>query len=129
MTTTGNNIIYYLQQFFDMIQKSHFLNEMKSLVFCKAKWLPEKKIGSTWVLCLHYTRLILLYLGWSCSNNLSFSLSTGQINLSVEFKSRFLRPAEAMLILVGHRVGSASGTTMVFRLVSQIDDVTPMVRY
>lgn len=47
--------------------------------------------------------------------------------MSVEFKSRFLRPAEAMLILVGHRVGSASGTTMVFKLVSQIDDVIPLV--
>ena len=49
------------------------------------------------------------------------------MNLAVEFKSRFLRPADAMLILVGHRVGSASGTTMVFRLSSQVDDVTPMV--
>jgi len=51
----------------------------------------------------------------------------GQVNLGVEFKSRFLRPAEAMLILVGHRIGSASGNTMVFKLVSQVDGVQPIV--
>ena len=45
MTTTGNNMIYYLQKFLDVIQKSHFLNRIKSLVFCIAMWLPEKKFA------------------------------------------------------------------------------------
>ena len=45
MTTTGNNIIYYLQRFLEVIQKSQFLNKIKSLVFCEAKWLPEKNLA------------------------------------------------------------------------------------
>lgn len=51
----------------------------------------------------------------------------GQTNLCVEFKSRFLRSSDAVLILVGQRLGSASGTTLVFKLTSVVDCVTPMV--
>ncbi|KAL3884217.1 hypothetical protein ACJMK2_030436, partial [Sinanodonta woodiana] len=46
--------------------------------------------------------------------------------LVVEFKSRFLRPAEAILVLVGRRQGSAVGTTLTFNLQTQVDNITPM---
>ena len=48
--------------------------------------------------------------------------------LCVEFASRFLRPADATLLLVGRRQGSNVGTTLVFSLHSQIDTVVPKVR-
>lgn len=50
------------------------------------------------------------------------------IPLSIEFKSRFLRPAEAVLVLVGKRQGSTVGTTLTFNLRTQIDNITPKVR-
>ncbi|XP_055954756.1 cilia and flagella-associated protein 47 [Patella vulgata] len=46
--------------------------------------------------------------------------------LSVEHVSRFLRPAEAVLVLVGRRQGSTTGTTMTFQLHTQIDNITPL---
>ncbi|KAK3096977.1 hypothetical protein FSP39_005325 [Pinctada imbricata] len=46
-------------------------------------------------------------------------------NLNVEFTSRFLRPAEAILVLIGRRHGSAVGSTMTFNLRTQIDNITP----
>lgn len=49
-------------------------------------------------------------------------------NLMVEFTSRFLRPAEAVLVLVGRRQGSSVGSTLVFKLNSQVDGATPKVR-
>ncbi|XP_021363645.1 cilia- and flagella-associated protein 47-like isoform X2 [Mizuhopecten yessoensis] len=45
--------------------------------------------------------------------------------LNVDFTSRFLRPAEATLILVGRRHGSSVGTTLTFNLRTQIDNITP----
>lgn len=49
------------------------------------------------------------------------------LHLNVEFTSRFLRPAEAMLVLVGRRHGSAVGSTLTFNLRTQIDNITPKV--
>lgn len=45
--------------------------------------------------------------------------------LSVEFTSRFLRPAEAILVLVGRRQGSAVGSTLTFNLRTQVESITP----
>ncbi|XP_035825915.1 cilia- and flagella-associated protein 47 [Aplysia californica] len=45
--------------------------------------------------------------------------------LSVEFKSRFLRPAEAVLVLVGRRQGAATGNTLTFNLITEIDNIKP----
>ena len=47
--------------------------------------------------------------------------------LSVEFTSRFLRPAEAILVLVGRRQGSAIGSTLTFSLRTQVDNIIPRV--
>ncbi|KAK7478911.1 hypothetical protein BaRGS_00029892 [Batillaria attramentaria] len=47
------------------------------------------------------------------------------IPLSVEFTSRFLRPAEATLVLIGSRQGSSIGNTLTFRLRTQVDNITP----
>ncbi|CAH1800026.1 unnamed protein product [Owenia fusiformis] len=47
------------------------------------------------------------------------------IMLTVEFTSRFLRPAEAVLVLVGRRAGSAVGSTLVFNLRTTIDNISP----
>ncbi|XP_041462969.1 cilia- and flagella-associated protein 47-like isoform X1 [Lytechinus variegatus] len=49
----------------------------------------------------------------------------GKQDLPVIFTSRFLRPAEAVLVLVGRRVGAACGTTLVFNLRTTIDNITP----
>lgn len=49
------------------------------------------------------------------------------LHLNVEFTSRFLRPAEAILVLVGRRHGSAVGSTLTFNLRTQIDNITPKV--
>lgn len=49
--------------------------------------------------------------------------------LSIQFTSRFLRPAEAILVLVGRRQGSAVGTTLTFNLRTQIDSIIPKVRF
>ena len=51
----------------------------------------------------------------------------GKMDLSVEFTSRFLRPAEGVLVLVGRRAGAATGTTLVFNLRTSIDNITPSV--
>jgi RNase P subunit RPR2 len=51
----------------------------------------------------------------------------GQIQLPVEFKSRFLRPCTATLVLVGKRAGSACGSTLVFNLRTSVDNITPRV--
>lgn len=48
--------------------------------------------------------------------------------LSVEFTSRFLRPAEAILVLVGRRQGVAVGSTLTFSLRTQVENITPKVR-
>ncbi|XP_033113331.1 cilia- and flagella-associated protein 47-like isoform X2 [Anneissia japonica] len=46
-------------------------------------------------------------------------------DLMLEFTSRFLRPAEGVLVLVGRRLGSACGTTLVFNLRTSIDNIVP----
>jgi len=48
-------------------------------------------------------------------------------NVSIEFTSCFLRPAEAVLVLVGRRQGSNVGSTIVFSLKTQIDNIIPKV--
>ncbi|KAK3775916.1 hypothetical protein RRG08_017206 [Elysia crispata] len=45
--------------------------------------------------------------------------------LSVEFKSRFLRSAQAVLVLVGRRQGAATGSTLTFNLTTEIDNIRP----
>jgi hypothetical protein len=49
-------------------------------------------------------------------------------NVSIEFSSHFLRPAEAVLVLVGRRQGSNVGSTLVFNLKTLIDNIIPKVR-
>ena len=51
----------------------------------------------------------------------------GNLNVAIEFRSRFLRPAEAVLVLVGRRHGANVGSTLVFNMRTQIDDITPKV--
>ena len=51
------------------------------------------------------------------------------LHLNVEFTSRFLRPAEAILVLVGRRHGSAVGSTLTFNLRTQIDNIVPKVYF
>ena len=53
--------------------------------------------------------------------------SKGQLQMPVEFRSRFLRPCGATLVLVGKRVGSPCGSTLVFTLDTCIDNIVPMV--
>ena len=48
--------------------------------------------------------------------------------MPVEFKSRFLRPCSATVVLVGKRVGSPCGNTLVFTLETCIDNIIPLVR-
>ena len=48
--------------------------------------------------------------------------------MPVEFKSRFLRPCSATVVLVGKRVGSPCGSTLVFTLETCIDNIIPLVR-
>ena len=48
--------------------------------------------------------------------------------MPVEFKSRFLRPCSATVVLVGKRVGSPCGSTLVFTLETCIDNIIPFVR-
>ena len=47
--------------------------------------------------------------------------------MSIEFTSRFLRPAEAILVLVGRRQGTAIGSTLTFNLRTQVDNIIPKV--
>lgn len=56
----------------------------------------------------------------------SFTIGARQtVPLSVEFSSRYLRPAEAFLVLIGSRQGLNSGSTLTFKLQTQIDNVRP----
>ncbi|KAH9504693.1 Cilia- and flagella-associated protein 47 [Bulinus truncatus] len=45
------------------------------------------------------------------------------LTLTVDFKSRFMRRAEAVLILVGRRYGATTGNTLSFRLTTEIDNI------
>uniref|UniRef100_A0A1I8GWP8 Calponin-homology (CH) domain-containing protein n=1 Tax=Macrostomum lignano TaxID=282301 RepID=A0A1I8GWP8_9PLAT len=50
----------------------------------------------------------------------------GRVPVSVEFRSRFLRPAEAVLLLIGRPSGPHQGSTQVFRLVTQVNSIQPI---
>ena len=52
----------------------------------------------------------------------------GHLQMPVEFKSRFLRPCSATLVLVGKREGSPCGNTLVFTLDTCITNIVPVVR-
>ncbi|NXD83389.1 CFA47 protein, partial [Halcyon senegalensis] len=63
-----------------------------------------------------------------------FSLSKGntvtlapkrQTRINVEFTSRFLRPAEAVLLLISKSVGGIHGVTLTFSLKSEIKHIEP----
>ncbi|XP_013416633.1 cilia- and flagella-associated protein 47 isoform X1 [Lingula anatina] len=47
------------------------------------------------------------------------------LSLAINFTSRFLRPTEAMLVLVGRRAGSSVGSTLVFNLQTQVNNISP----
>ena len=51
----------------------------------------------------------------------------GQVEISVDFKSRFLRECECTLVLVGKRVGSGVGSTMTFMLKGIVNSINPLV--
>lgn len=48
--------------------------------------------------------------------------------MPVEFKSRFLRPCNGTLVLVGKREGTPCGNTLVFNLETCITNIVPVVR-
>lgn len=45
----------------------------------------------------------------------------------MEFTSRFLRPAEAVLLLISKRVGGIGGATLTFSLKSEVKHIEPAV--
>ena len=49
--------------------------------------------------------------------------------LIVVTSHRYLRPAEAFIVFVGRRHGGGIGSTVVFSLTTQIDDIAPMVSF
>ncbi|NXP52525.1 CFA47 protein, partial [Heliornis fulica] len=48
-----------------------------------------------------------------------------QTSINVEFTSRFLRPAEAVLLLISERVGGIDGVTLTFSLKSEVKQIQP----
>ncbi|KFZ68127.1 hypothetical protein N338_08164, partial [Podiceps cristatus] len=48
-----------------------------------------------------------------------------QTSINVEFTSRFLRPAEAVLLLISKRVGGINGATLTFFLKSEVKHFEP----
>jgi len=66
----------------------------------------------------------------------SFFLPKGQVvtigpkssmNVAVEFRSRFMRSCEAVLVMAGRRLGAMSGCALVFNLRASVDSITPKV--
>ncbi|NWX39688.1 CFA47 protein, partial [Steatornis caripensis] len=45
--------------------------------------------------------------------------------INVEFTSRFLRPAEAVLLLISKTVGGINGATLTFSLKSEVNHIKP----
>lgn len=45
----------------------------------------------------------------------------------MEFTSRFLRPAEAVLLLISKSVGGIDGATLTFSLKSEVKHIEPAV--
>ncbi|NXI96097.1 CFA47 protein, partial [Psophia crepitans] len=48
-----------------------------------------------------------------------------QTSINVQFTSRFLRPAEAVLLLISKRVGGIDGATLTFSLKSEVEHIEP----
>ncbi|KFO04701.1 hypothetical protein N312_10927, partial [Balearica regulorum gibbericeps] len=48
-----------------------------------------------------------------------------QTTINVEFTSRFLRPAEAVLLLISKSVGGIDGATLTFSLKSEVKHIEP----
>ncbi|NXJ91043.1 CFA47 protein, partial [Corythaixoides concolor] len=48
-----------------------------------------------------------------------------QTSINVKFSSRFVRPAEAMLLLVSKSVGGINGATLTFSLKSEVKHIEP----
>ncbi|NWR54418.1 CFA47 protein, partial [Bucorvus abyssinicus] len=48
-----------------------------------------------------------------------------QKSINVEFTSRFLRPAEAVLLLISKSVGGIHGVTLTFSLKSEVKHIEP----
>ncbi|NXW90318.1 CFA47 protein, partial [Alopecoenas beccarii] len=48
-----------------------------------------------------------------------------QTSINVEFTSRFLRPAEAVLLLISKSVGGIGGATLTFSLKSEVKHIEP----
>ncbi|NXC80535.1 CFA47 protein, partial [Cercotrichas coryphoeus] len=46
--------------------------------------------------------------------------------INVEFTIRFLRPAEAVLILISNKVDGANGATLTFSLKSEVKSIEPL---
>ena len=53
----------------------------------------------------------------------------GEMQVPIEYKSRFLRPCEASLIFVGKKAGTTVGSTLVFTLKGSVETVLPSVSY
>ncbi|POI35691.1 hypothetical protein CIB84_000557, partial [Bambusicola thoracicus] len=51
----------------------------------------------------------------------------GQTTINVEFTSRFLHPAEAVLLLISKRMGGIGGATLTFSLKSEVKHIEPAV--
>jgi len=49
------------------------------------------------------------------------------VDVSVEFRSRFMRSSEAVLIMAGRRLGATTGCALVFTLRASVDSITPKV--
>ncbi|KAL2310436.1 hypothetical protein Nmel_002088 [Mimus melanotis] len=47
--------------------------------------------------------------------------------INVEFTIRFLRPAEAVLILISNKVDGVDGATLTFSLKSEVKNIDPLV--
>ncbi|NXY41352.1 CFA47 protein, partial [Ceuthmochares aereus] len=48
-----------------------------------------------------------------------------QTSINVEFTSRFLRPAEAVLLLIAKKVGGIDGATLAFSLKYEVKHIKP----
>lgn len=49
------------------------------------------------------------------------------VNVTVQFKSRYMRSSDGVLLFTGRRHGSTVGSTLVFSLKSRINNITPQV--
>lgn len=82
------------------------------------KYAPEMIfLSNSWVtvLCLIIQRIIIVI------------LPRGQTIINVEFTSRFLHPAEAVLLLISKRMGEIGGATLTFSLKSEVKHIEPAV--